>query len=179
MLIILGLVFSFSFSYAQFEKDKSLNKRHKNITVGINGANLTQGAHFDMRFRKNKMNGFGFKVGVGGFSLRRFLSVRVAEEGIVTAPIQLNYVLGKKRHGLELGFGALPVYAKGGNTEVAIGNQNLAIDNIDLIGGLATIGYKFQPKNTGLSFAINSNHVITESAGTKSYLGIQIGIGFK
>ena len=165
--------------FGQRRDNNTSNSHYKNFTLAISSPNITQGLHYDMRFKKGQANGFGFKAGVGGFSMRRVVRLRKVEEGLLTLPIQINYIVGKKRHGLELGLGVLPAFATLNGTELQFGNERITIQDFEMIGSMATIGYKFQPRKNGISFAINSNTVITENAGIQSYLGVQIGIGFK
>ena len=165
--------------FAQHKDDEVSNGHYKNLTLAISRANITQGLHYDMRFKKDQPNGFGFKAGLGGFSLGRIARIRNVEDGLLSMPVQLNYIIGKKRHGLELGLGVLPAFATLDNTELQFGNERIAVQDFEMIGSVATIGYKFQPQKTGLAFAFNWNTVVTEDAGIQTYLGVQIGIGFK
>ena len=179
ILITAVFLFCTASIFAQHKDDYASQGHYKNFTLAISGVNITQGLHYDMRFKKGQPNGLGFKAGVGGFSVRRIVRVRNVEEGLLSLPIQLNYIVGKKRHGLELGLGVLPAFATVDNTEIAFGNERIAINDFEMIGSLATIGYKFQPRKNGIAFGINYNTVVTPNSGIQSYLGVQIGISFK
>ena len=78
------------------------------ISLELLGAQNTVGINYDSRFKGN--SGLGYRVGIGG---RRSIKKRMLDQNIkgVGVPIELNYLLGKKKHKLEIGFGAsLGVY---------------------------------------------------------------------
>jgi len=179
ILIISTLLFLCTSVFAQRGSDSFTSGHHKSITVGVFNANLTQGLNFDMRFQKNRLDGLGFKVGVGGFAIRRFTRFNRVERGLFSIPLELNYVVGKRRHGLVVGAGALPVYASLDNTELRFNNQDLSIDGLEILGAFGTLGYRYQPLNKGITFQINYNPVVTQDHGIYSQFGFQIGIGFK
>lgn len=81
-------------------------QRNKNISVEALGAQNIAGINYDMRFCGN--SGFGFRVGVGfGYYTSNdfFLPTSVCEPG-VAFPIEVNYLLGRGNHKLELGLGS-------------------------------------------------------------------------
>ncbi len=80
----------------------------RNISIELLGAQNLVGINYDSRFKGNSE--FGYRVGIGfGYGDNSSL-INQNIKG-VGVPIELNYLLGKKHHKLELGFGtSLGVY---------------------------------------------------------------------
>ena len=79
----------------------------QSLSLELFGAHNTVGVNYDRRL--NGDHGWGFRVGVGyGYSERSSFLVGSYTYRIhgVAAPLEINYLLGKGRHKLELGFGA-------------------------------------------------------------------------
>ncbi len=80
----------------------------RHVSVELLGAQNAVGINYDSRFKGN--SGLGYRVGIGyGYGDNSgFFKQTVKGVGV---PIALNYLLGKKRHKLEVGFGtSLGVY---------------------------------------------------------------------
>ena len=76
----------------------------RSLSLELFGAQNTVGINYDSRFKGN--HGLGYRVGVGyGYSeTSTIASSSYALQGIAV-PIEINYLFGKGRHKLELGFG--------------------------------------------------------------------------
>jgi len=76
----------------------------RSLSLELFGAQNTVGINYDSRFKGN--HGLGYRVGVGyGYSeTSTIANSSYALQG-VAAPIEINYLFGKGRHKLELGFG--------------------------------------------------------------------------
>ena len=76
----------------------------RSLSLELFGAQNTVGINYDSRFKGN--HGLGYRVGVGyGYSeTSTIASSSYALQGIAV-PIDINYLFGKDRHKLELGFG--------------------------------------------------------------------------
>lgn len=100
--IALSLI-AFCCSSAVFAQDKT-----RSLSVEILGAQNIVGVNYDSRFKGN--SGLGYRVGIGyGYGNNSGLF----DQNIngVGVPLELNYLLGKKRSKLEMGFGtSLGVY---------------------------------------------------------------------
>lgn len=83
-------------------------KRVQSVSVELLGAQNMVGINYDSRFRGNSE--FGYRVGIGfGYGDNSGLFDQSIKG--VGVPIELNYLLGRKNHKLEVGFGAsLGVY---------------------------------------------------------------------
>ena len=80
----------------------------RSVSAELLGAQNIVGINYDSRFKGN--NGLGYRVGIGfGYADNSGLFDQNIKG--VGVPIELNYLLGKKNHKLELGLGAsLGVY---------------------------------------------------------------------
>ena len=78
-------------------------KTVKSISVELLGAQNMIGINYDSRFKGN--SGLGYRVGIGfGYGDNSILFDQNIKG--VGVPVELNYLLGKKHHKLEVGFGA-------------------------------------------------------------------------
>ncbi len=86
----------------------SAQNKVRNVSVELLGAQNTVGINYDSRFKGN--SGLGYRVGIGfGYADNSGLFDQSIKG--VGVPIELNYLLGKKRHKLEVGFGtSLGIY---------------------------------------------------------------------
>ena len=83
-------------------------QRVRSVSVELLGAQNTVGVNYDSRFKGN--SGWGYRVGIGfGYGDNSsFLEQNIKGVGV---PLELNYLLGRNRHKLELGMGtSLGVY---------------------------------------------------------------------
>lgn len=83
-------------------------KRVQSLSVELLGAQNMAGINYDSRLKGN--SGFGYRVGIGfGYGDNSGLFDQDIKGAGV--PIELNYLLGKKNHKLELGLGvSLGIY---------------------------------------------------------------------
>ena len=162
----------------------------RNISAEVLGASQLAGISYDARFAGN--SGFGYRVGLGyGLGIQSLLFFGKQDVHGVSVPVEINYLLGKKRSHLELGFGmnnglyrvhvktsAIIATGEDGNTY-----EIPAIDEVNYTWGyffFGDIGYRFQPENgftfrIGLSpsFSFNSQHAVQ-----KSWLTPYVGLGW-
>ncbi len=150
---------------------------HKNIYVELLGSSLLAGANFDMRLRSNRIDGIGFRAGIGGLpsSMFKYSSLDV---GVVTFPLELNNVVGKNRNSFISGIGILPAYATASGTH---NGDLIQEDGFGLLGGFFNLGYRLQPKrNGGFMMQATWNPIILNGHGLRlGWIGLGFGIGFK
>ncbi len=120
--------------------------------------------NFDTRFSK-KEDGFGARIGFGGFSLD--------QSGAVFVPVGLNYILGKDgRNYFELGAGVTPV--------IVIDNTSGSSED-DTFGttfGHLNFGYRLQPADGGFFFRAAINPVFGNGFFMPYYGGVSFGYKF-
>lgn len=86
----------------------SAQKKVRDISVELLGAQNAVGMNYDSRFKGN--SGLGYRIGVG-FGYGHTSSLFDEKIKGVGVPVGLNYLLGEKHHKLEVGFGtSLGVY---------------------------------------------------------------------
>ena len=132
----------------------------KSVFFEIGGPGLAS-FNFDTRFGP-KEDGFGGRVGVGGF--------KIDEVGIVFIPVGLNYLLGKDgRNYFELG---------GGVTPVLVSDENDADGNFSETFGWLNFGYRMQPAAGGFTFRAFITPVFGNGFFIPYYGGVSFGYKF-
>lgn len=120
------------------------NLRATSVFVDIGPSLFTLNG--DIRFER-KLNGFGMRAGIG--------YVNVGDDnGAITIPIMLNYLLGKNGKYFEIGAGATIVNNKGGllfNDTYAPPGSN-TIEKKTSAFGMMNFGYRRQPLYGGFLF---------------------------
>lgn len=155
---------------------------HKNIFVEGLGAGLLGSVNYDMRLQRGRMDGIGFRAGIGGANLNGTDDYgEPAHIGIITVPLEFNYLVGKKRSSFLAGIGLLPIYASvQGNGTINTTGERAFIDAEGFgFAGYLSLGYRFQPLRNGFMFQINWNPLISKSGFSPAWLGLSIGYGFK
>lgn len=109
-----------------------------NVYVEAGGAGIAYSVNYDTRFKESH-NGLGFRGGLGFWTsskLHRFV-----------LPAQLNYLIGKRRHLLEVGAGATLLHSGGGGDSVFDVTNDKGVSVI----GTISAGYRFQPFAKGIN----------------------------
>lgn len=174
--LIFGIIFS---ANAQSSKEVSnFNSFQKSITFDISGKTITRGLKFDMRLKRGQRNGYGIKLGLARFSADRLESFDNQSVSVFATPIEVNYIFGKKRHGLVTGVGAIPTFASS-SFERSINGSNLEGKNLDIVGGFLTLGYRFTPIKKGITVQVNYTPSFYKDRISDTFTGISIGYAFK
>jgi hypothetical protein len=150
----------------------------RNIFVGLLGANFFIGANYDMRINPGRMDGIGFRVGIGGLIASAIREGKETTAGIVTFPLEFNHVLGKRRHSFVSGVGLLPVYLSGEQTNIK-DNSLVFRESGFGIAGYCVLGYRWQPLGDGIIFQINWNPLVGPGGFAPMWFGLGIGVSFK
>lgn len=181
ILLALPLLFVCVLSASAQRGVPEFTGNHKNIYVEFNGSHLGTGVNFDMRFLPGRMDGLGFRAGIGATSGKaKFDGVRLNRE-VISLPVEINHLIGKKRTSLVTGIGILPVYnLKGAGDEVNVASILPAESGFGLAGGFMNLGIRHQPKKNGLMFQVNWNPMVTGTGDLNmGRFSFGIGIGFK
>ena len=123
-------------------------QRVQNLSLEGLGASGSVGMVYDTRFKGN--DGFGFRIGVGYcFSQSEYTALVKANDcnlHAITFPLDVNYLLGKKKHKLEIGLGASMGYY-----HIQESTYPFGITYPDEPGNsfgyfmFAEVGYRYQP----------------------------------
>jgi len=181
-LLIACILIGMSLNLAAQERAiPTFDTYHKNIYVGLLGSNLLIGANYDMRLKKGRMDGIGFRAGVGGMNLSG--TDDFGEEvklGVLTLPLEVNYVVGKRRSGFVAGIGALPMFVDVEGRGTTDGYEYIDVDNSGFgVAGFLDLGYRLQPLKNGFMMQINWNPIFSSEGFSAQWIGIGLGIGFK
>ena len=179
---LIGLSFVIIFQFLGYsQKDvPQFETRHKNIYAELLGSHVLAGVNFDMRLKKGRMDGIGFRAGIGGLSTSGIDNNTEIKLGLVTFPLEFNHLIGKRRSSFVTGVGILPVYATLSADGELTNYEFVQGEGFSLVGGFLTMGYRFQPRKTGLMFQINWNPLILRGSGFNAgWFGLGLGLGFK
>jgi len=178
--LLIGLILLFGCKIYGQSDIPQFDTHHKNIYVEFLGSHLLAGVNFDMRLNKGRMDGIGFRAGIGGLSATGFSQNTEITLGLVTFPLEFNHLVGKKRSSFVTGVGLLPIYATFSATGQLTDYEFVRGEGFSLVGGFLTMGYRFQPKKTGVMFQFNWNPLILRGSGFNiGWFGLGIGLGFK
>lgn len=132
------------------------------VFAELGGPGLALSFNYDFRF-SDEAGGWGMRIGAGGF----------AADGntLISAPVQINYLLGNHNKFLELGAGGTFMKTTG-NSE----DSFFIFDRITGVVGTFTFGYRYQPAN-GFSFRASINPIIYNQ-GFIPAAGLSFGYSF-
>jgi hypothetical protein len=145
-------------------------KAAKSIFVELGGPGLAS-LNYDMRLQ-NKEDGLGFRVGIGGFSVKEQFGTDAQRTGLLTVPVALNYLLGKdKRNYFEMGVGFTYV-------SLTTKGQAFEKDQFSTSFGHLHFGYRLQPQNGGFTFRAGITPVFNSNGFVPYYASLSFGYKF-
>ncbi|MEM6801762.1 MAG: hypothetical protein AAF696_10200 [Bacteroidota bacterium] len=172
-----------SLIHAQRNTSSFLGARHKNIYLELLGSHFIGGFNLDVRLKENQNHGLGFQVGAGflpGPAARRDRSVGLA---MLTFPMGVNTIIGKKRNGLLLGAGLTPIFSSKIAGGVFYDEDFEAVsfrEGPGLLGAYAHVGYRHQALNNGFMFQLLWSPYWVKGLGiVPIWPSLGIGYGFK
>lgn len=136
-------------------------------------------ANYDMRLKKDINHGIGFSAGagLGGYYFTEVTNNnRATDRRMLVLPVAMNYIIGAKQHGLELGIGITP--------QIALDKVR---DNSTEDNGIffpLRIGYRLQPKKEGFTartawMPIFTKRTVFSDAINITNFGVSLGYSFK
>jgi hypothetical protein len=139
---------------------------------------LGNGGLYSINYERALLDNVTARVGFSYFSVGATAADGSGQQSsakisLMTAPIMANYLVGGKSHNLELGAGALVVYASG---EASGGGASSSAEGVG-IAGTATVGYRYQPQDGGFLFKAGFTPLVTES-GFQGWGGLSLGGAF-
>jgi len=146
----------------------TVHSQAKSVYFELGGPGLAS-FNFDMRFG-HKEDGFGGRVGIGGFSISSDDGSGGKDKvGVVFIPIGVNYLLGKDgKNYFELGGGVTPVIA----------SSSFNDENFSTTFGHLLFGYRMQPQNGGFTFRAFISPVFGSGFFIPYYGGVSFGYKF-
>ncbi len=150
-------------------------KAAKSAYVELGGAGLAS-VNYDMRLMK-KEDGLGFRVGVGGFSIRTNYGSGYDKTNALFVPLGLNYLIGKDgKHYFELGGGATLVSVKETYSNGSIYSND--DDKFNSTFGHLYFGYRVQPKDGGFLFRAGLTPIFGKGYFFPYWAGVSFGYKF-
>ncbi len=147
--------------------ESNANAQAPQLYAELGGPSVA-GINFDTRFAK-KENGWGGRLGIGGFS--------IDGDGLLFVPVGINYLAGKPgaTNFFELGLNLTYVSATSNGNEADVDN------NLADTWGSFTFGYRYQPKDAGVTFRVSANPFFAFKNGVfwPFYAGASVGYKFK
>jgi len=141
--------------------------RAQSVYFELLGAGLTYSFNYDSRFQ-NTLNGLGGRVGVSYLS--------ADGNSIFTAPIMLNYLLGKHGKYFEMGVGATFVNFDSNKANNS-NNEILFVESSGVYGNMV-FGYRKQPVDGGFMFRAGISPIFNANNFLPYYGYISLGYSF-
>lgn len=164
--------------------------RNTIVFLEMNGAGLNYSINLDTRFKSGIQDGLGCRIGFGFDSYKYDLfdletlttqEINLAKE--YALPIEVNYIYGKYRNGIEIGIGLSVIYMDflEDDYDFAIGSFYLVEftrEQNKQVFGFLNIGYRFQALSNGLILKANWTPLFNKNGIFANYSGIAIGYKF-
>ncbi|SJZ32273.1 hypothetical protein SAMN02745205_00267 [Porphyromonas cangingivalis] len=124
----------------------------KSIFVEAAGLGLTPlSLNFETRFDR-RLNGWGLRVGGSYYGS--------GSNGVVTVPIQVNYLLGRRGRYFEMGAGATFMRGHYSLYDTGCVRRHRSGSDFNLAGTL-TLGFRYQPVKGGFMFRVGFSPILT------------------
>ena len=150
--------------------DAAARSANNNVFVEIGG----NAGLYSINYERYLHDDLTARIGAGYFALGASLGEAEANASLLLVPATLSYVgFRKGNHALEIGGGALVVHASAAAStlgEVFSESGTTAV-------GTATVGYRYVPKDGGLTFRAGYTPLFT-SDDYVSWAGMSLGYSF-
>ncbi len=154
----------------------SVAQRRKTVFLEVLGNGIIASGNFDLRLKPGQNDGLGLRGGVGGGSFSGYDDQgNSASIGIITFPLAVNYLVGKKRSSFESGVGITPMYLTASGTV----NDDIVSGKAFGVTGFLNAGYRYQPINNGLMFHVKWTPAFNSSGFSSKWFGLGLGYSFK
>ncbi|OIQ63806.1 hypothetical protein GALL_546520 [mine drainage metagenome] len=147
------------------KSDTTLNVRAQNVYIELGGPGLLFSANYDTRFSQRR-DGLGGRIGLG--------FIETGGASVVTVPLELNYLLGKKDKYFEIGLGATYASFNSGSSFLSFDSTPVTSNTVL---GTMTFGYRYQPVDGGFNFRASFNPIF-DSSNFVPYFGLSFGYTF-
>ncbi|GAB2616862.1 hypothetical protein GCM10027035_11530 [Emticicia sediminis] len=153
-------------------------KRASAIYGEILGQTSLFSVNFDSRFNKSA-DGLGFRVGYGVSTAYacKYCDFIVLKGNII--PISINYLLGKKKHHIELGTGITASIAKKSLSNVPILGLGIGDYTPTKNYGTFTLGYRYQEISNSIVFGLAWMPTYNKFDLNPRNFGISLGVNLK
>ena len=187
---LLAIIFILFVSGPLLAQTEPVSVPSRAVYVELGGAGLPYSFNYDFRFDKSQTDGWGMRVGLGGYT--------TTNESFFSAPIMVNRLFGKGVHFFEVGMGATffafdntyDDYCLYGyidqNTGQYICEQYsnstysfiLDVNSSPSLMGTMNFGYRRIPENGGFTWKVNLNPIFNNNGFWPLYAGVGFGYAF-
>ncbi len=183
LLIMLIVIFVIP-AHSQERKDIYRSKSFF-IEFGGSGVAALTG-NYDFRFFKGRNDGIGMRIGIGGESSN---SKPLFGDGeikikLFTVPLEVNYILGKKRFSFEIGY-SLTYISETEYSSLQYSGYNKTNQSGSFVVSYVPMGFRLKPKTDGFMLKFNLGPLINYSAPNvfhrdknQFWFGLAIGYSF-
>ncbi len=144
------------------------SRRSKNIFVEFGGSGIAlMTANYDFRFLKNRSDGLGMRIGIGGESSKSesFIGTGETKTKLFTIPLELNYVLSDNRFSFEIGYSLTYINQSESSSFRLIDPYNTYSDESGKIFvSYVPVGFRLKPKEDGFMLKFNLGPLVNYSA---------------
>ena len=140
---------------------------YQSLSLELFGAHNTIGLNYDRRFKGN--DGLGFRVGLGyGYSESSYFMFLSHSIHDIAIPLEINYLLGKGRHKLELGLGA----------NIGYYNETYYLDKAYVPQGMSQYNYTLKRSTFGYFMYGNIGYRLQTNRGFQFRIGLTPSFNF-
>ena len=159
----------------KFEAKIYTKKPAQAVFAEAGGNSIIWSLNYDRRFN-NRLDGFGFRAGVGYFPL--------GGSNLLTVPLGINYLIGDKGHFAEIGANISFVNSSNKNKSFPIeskfGQLDFTLDKVRMVYGFA-LGYRYQkPDVKGFHFRAGIEPILGDRIDGKLVFAItgHLSVGY-
>lgn len=140
---------------------------YQSLSLELFGAHNTIGLNYDRRFKGN--DGLGFRVGLGyGYSESSYFMFLSHSIHDIAIPLEINYLLGKRRHKLELGLGA----------NIGYYHETYYLDKAYVPQGMSQYNYTLKRSTFGYFMYGNIGYRLQTNRGFQFRIGLTPSFNF-
>ena len=184
MKTILSFLFVVLVTFSAYSQEEKLP--YQSLFLELGGAGLPYSFNYDFRFDKTKMDSWGMRVGLGGYSTQG--------ESFFSMPFMVNKLYGKAPHYFEMGVGfTFFTFSENSYCQNGYYNQNgeyvcvsygsdysfiLSVDGSPSAMGTLNFGYRKVPVDGGVTWRINLTPIFNNNGFWPLYVGLGLGYAF-
>ena len=140
---------------------------YQSLSLELFGAHNTIGLNYNRRFKGN--DGLGFRVGLGyGYSESSYFMFLSHSIHDIAIPLEINYLLGKRRHKLELGLGA----------NIGYYHETYYLDKAYVPQGMSQYNYTLKRSTFGYFMYGNIGYRLQTNRGFQFRIGLTPSFNF-
>jgi hypothetical protein len=143
------------------------SQAHRSLFLELGGNGIAISLNYDARFKKQE-NGFGYRVGIG--VLPATVQFFTETSTILTIPVGINHLTGKKSHHFETGLGATFITG-------SVGFWGEEKENVTGVVFLPSIGYRYSRTGGGFQGRVVISPLVG-GGGASFYYGLSGGFAF-